>query len=681
MATRFLRLAALLLLVSAGALAQRAEILWDDYGVPHIYAEDTEALGHAFGWAQMDAHANALLRLYGLGSGRAAEHWGEAFLDTDRMHHTLGVDPMARARLDAKDPYLRRYVEAFAEGINAYAAAHPDRIADSLHVLLPISALDVTRRGIGFQLLFSTALRWGGIERWRARPGSNAWAVTGPKSASGNAMLLLNPHLPFTDEYRFVEAHLAGPDLDIYGATLLGIPVIGLGFTEHHGWTHTVNTQDFEDLYELTLVDGGYLLDGEVRAFEADTLTLRVLQPDGTVRTEPLVTLRSVHGPLVATRGDRALARRAVMSEDEWAQWWDMGRATSLGEFEAALRRQQMVGFTVTYADREGNILHYYGDAAPVRPVPEGAFWQGVLPGDVSTTLWHELHPYEDMPRMVNPPSGWVQNANEASFWATWPLAIDLDAFPDYLGPRNLPLRPQRSMLLLDAAEPLTFEDFVELRRDSRVELADRVLPDLIAAARERGSVVATRAADVLEAWDRTARADSRGGVLFQAWAFAFWQRPIFARPWSVEDPLGTPFGLADPAAAVAVLETVAQQVEALAGALDVPWGAVHRLRLHGEDVPATGGSGGLGVFRVFTFQPDADGRFVAVHGDTFVMAVAFGETPRAEALLVYGNATQAGSPHRTDQLEMAGRGDLRPVRFTRDEVEAATRRREVVLE
>jgi acyl-homoserine-lactone acylase len=667
----------LLLLLATAPLAQQAEILWDDHGVPHIYADETEDLFYGFGWAQMESHGEVMLRLYGLASGRAAEHWGAAFLDHDRRAAASGARVDARRAIAAWSPEMRRYVSAFASGVNAFAEAHPARLADSLRLVLPITEEDVALRVVMSFRQFSDAARMS--RQWAV--GSNAWAVTGPKSASGNAMLLANPHLPFTDHFRFYEARLASPDFEIYGVTFIGLPMIGIGFNRQLGWTHTVTPQDFEDFYELRLADGGYVFDGEVRPFDADTTVLRIRQPGGGFASDTLVARRSVHGPVIAASGDRALAARWVAADGVLDQWWDMARAGSMAEFEEAAARQQVVGFTITYADRDGNILHHYGAASPERATGDRAFWQGVVPGDTSATLWHDVHAYHDLPRLANPESGWVQNANEASFWGTWPPPFGPRDFPDYIGPDDIHFRAQRSLNLLDTPEALTFDAFSELRRDLRLELADRLVPDLVAAAREHGGDTASRAADVLDAWDRTARAESRGGVLFNAWYAAMGARrvPVFAQPWSEDDPRGTPAGLADPAGAVAALETAAAQLLEQAGALDVPWGAVNRLRMGDLDVPASGAPGHLGAFRVFTFRPAGDGHFEAVHGDTFVLVVEFGDEPRAEALLTYGNATAAGSPHRTDQVERAASGELRPVRWLRAEVEANMRGRTVL--
>ena len=110
-------------------------------------------------------------------------------------------------------------------------------------------------------------------------------------------------------------------------------------------------------------------------------------------------------------------------------QWWDMGRATNLEEFEAELRRLQIPIFTVIYADRDGHILSLFGGQVPVRPAGVDD-WSSPVAGDTSATIWTEIHPYEELPLVIDPPGGWVQNSNSAPWYTTYPLQLDPDAFP-----------------------------------------------------------------------------------------------------------------------------------------------------------------------------------------------------------------------------------------------------------
>lgn len=661
----------------------RAEILWDRWGVPHVYGADEEAISRAFGWAQARSHGDLLLRMYGQARGRGAEYWGERFLESDRSARRMGIPGRAREWYRAQTPEGRRRLDAFAAGVNAYAAAHADRIADRYEAVLPVTGEDVlahVQRVIHFNFLGDPRAVAAGIPGVRA--GSNAWAVAPSRAAGGNAMLLANPHLPWGDIFTWYEAQLTGPGVDVYGAALVGFPFIGVGFNDRLGWTHTVNTLDGADVYALTLAEGGYRWDGGVRPFETRREVIRVRRDDGSLRDDTLLVRASVHGPVLGERGGTALAYRVVGLDQPFLadQYWQMARARDLAEFEGAVKRLQMPMFTVMYADRDGHILHLFNGRVPVRSRGDWAFWHGVVRGDTSATLWTRTHAYGDLPRVLDPPSGWLQNANDPPWTTTFPSPLRPESFPAYMAPVGMEFRPQRSARMVMADSSISLDEMVAYKHSTRMELADRVLDDLLAAVRERGTPAAREAAAVLERWNHDADADSRGAVLFLAWVRTLMERSggvPFATGWNPSAPLATPDGLADPAAAVAALEAAATLVRGAYGALDVPWGEVNRLRRDSLDLPANGGPDEAGVFRALWSEPEPDGRFVAGGGDSFVAAVEFGRTVRAKALLGYGNASQPGSPHRTDQLPLFARKELRPVWRTRAEVEANLESRE----
>jgi len=640
---------ALLLAVAACGPGDQGptEILWDRWGVPHIHAADAGELFRAFGWAQMRNHANLILRLYGEARGRAAEYWGETHLVSDRYLRTMGVPERARHWYGAQKPRFKGYLDRFVEGMNAFARRHPESIDPELKVVLPLDPTDVLGHlqrvihlsFVGREVTFGRA--------GQPIPGSNGWAIAPSRSAGGNAMLLVNPHLPWSGLFTWFEFQWKTPEVDAYGATLVGMPILGLGFNDHLGWTHTTNPLDGIDLFELSLTEGGYLWDGGVRAFETETQAIRVRQPDGTLRQQTLEVLRSVHGPVLEVKGDKAVAVRLVGLDQPhmFEQYWDMIRARNLREFESALQQLQSPIFNVIYADREGHILYLFGGRTPVRSGGGWQDWQGVVAGDRPDTLWTRTHPYEELPRVVDPSNGWVQNANDPPWSSTLPGLLNPGDFPAYLAPRRLRFRAQRSLRMLEQDRKISFESLSRYKHSTRMEMADRILDELTAAVGPRSSELARQAARVLEDWDRLADAESRGAVLFAEWVRTL-GAGLFATPWREREPLSTPRGLARPVAAIAALERAARSTMNRFGALDVPWGEVYRLRMAGRDLPASGGPSRLGVFRSLEFAPEKDGRFRALFGDSFVALVEFSQPVRAKVLLSYGNASQ--SPHPT---------------------------------
>lgn len=672
----------------ASGVPGAAEILWDSYGVPHIFASDRNGAARALGWAQMRNHGDLLLRLYAQARGRGAELLGEDYLEEDRWVWTMGIPPRATEWLNAQPPGMKAHLAAFVAGINGFATAHPEMVGDSLRAVLPVTETDVLahqQRNLLAAFITSRQQAQENTRAWRER-GSNAWAIAPSRSASGKAMLLANPHLPWADMFTWLEVQMVIPGMDLYGASIIGNPVINIAFNDYLGWTHTVNTQDGEDLYELTLEGTGYKWDGAVRQFDMERrlISVRARAAGAQPRVDTLVIRRSVHGPVVADKPGKAVALRVVGLDMAFGfeQWWNMGQARNLATFENAIRPNQISGQNITYADRDGRIMYFYGGNSPVRAAGTRAHWEGIVPGESSSNLWTRVHGYDEMPKVVDPPSGYVQNANDPPWWSTFPVALDPARYPAYLATQSMSLRAQRSVAMLDADESITYGELLAYKHSTRMELADRVLDELLPAAAASGSAAVREAASVLQRWDRNADVDSRGAVLFVEWWRALGQRTrqgasVWSSPWSAASPRTTPDVLADPAGAVAALEAAAATTARRFSAIDVKWGDVYRARRDGVELPGNGASGTYGVFRVTGYEADGPNKYRAVGGDSYVAAIEFSSPVRARSIIAAGNASRAGSPHRTDQLGLFSAKQLKPVWRARSEILANLELRE----
>lgn len=673
--------------ISCGKAGQKeTEILWDTWGVPHIFAKDVESMFYAYGWAQMHAHGDLILKLYGEARGRAAEYWGEANLRLDTMIRTNGIPKRAGEWFKAYSPQFQKYLTAFARGMNDYAAKHKSNIDESRQVVLPVTAEDVlahTQR-----LLFLTFLGGsanGAAYRWQ-QAGSNAWAIAPSNSESGNAMLLTNPHLVWTGLYQWFESQLSAPGVDAYGVTFVGMPMHIMAFNQHLGWSHTVNVHDGADLFELTLEQDGYMLDGQKKDFQTETQTIKVKTKDGTIREEELTVQHSIFGPVTAKKEKKALAIRIAGWDRPliWEQRFDMVRSTNLEEFQTALKRIQVPMLNVIYAGRDGHIMLMHNAILPKRSSGDWNFWRGIVPGDRSELLWTQYHTYDDLPRVIDPPNGWVQNANQPVWSGTYPRILKSEDYVPYLSLptsaygllSNHGFREIRSMRLLNDDKKISYEELLKYKYSNRVELADRLMDDLMPAVGEHGSDTAKEALKVLEAWDRTTEADSRGGILFEAW-FEELKGNVFAKEWDADAPFTTPDGLKDPKAAAEALERAAHRVKKSHGAWDVPWGDVYRIKYGDKNLPANGGPGNLGIFNTKYFYND-QGTLNHIMGDTYVAAVEFSNPIKAKLLLGYGNSSQPNSPHRYDQIELMAKKKLRPAWLTKTEIQKNLEKREV---
>ena len=765
------------LLLSGSALAGEAEILWDKFGIPHIYGRDLLTVVRGLGYAEMENHAETILMNVASARGRSAEYFGpgasNANINNDIAVRTEGIPSRARAWLLTGGVEQAAIIQAFVEGENKYVENHSSTIDPSFLRVRPLVPTDITA-GIQYIVQFHvmpsqdnipaliTAWQKGGISAANAVAcsftpgcstgtvvarndtvgGSNGWAIAPQKSASGNAILMGNPHLPWGNNtpvpglgiYQLMEANLVigdpeKPKLNASGAVFAGGPFIAIGYSDEIGWTHTNNTIQNTNLYELTLSPKGtYTFDGFPLPLLHRTDTIKIRQADGSLSTQKIDIFSSVHGPIVARNGNKALALR-VSGLDRPSlvtQYWRMILAHNLDEFIAANSALQMPFFNVIYADRGGHILYVFGGQQPVRHGGDWGKYAGILDGGDRSLLWTSTFAWSQLPRAIDPPGGFVANSNDPPWTSTFPQTTTNEPadFPAYVSPLFMDLRAQHGAGFLLSGQSLTLAHILSGKESTRMLLADRVLPDLINAANLSGNPIAEQAAAKLAAWDRNADAASKGAVLFEAWwalitsqtppssippqcpslpalakdnTINFYSRhPQFRVGWDPLKPLDTPAGLANAAATVPYLICAAELVQAACGALDVPWGAVpngvHNIVLATHDptfqttipltdAPQSGADDPFGPLRVLFRFPEPDGiHFFPVSGDGYVQLVEFTKAgPNAQALLGYGNASRPGSPHITDQLSYFEAKTLRPAYRTRDEVEEHTVSREVV--
>jgi acyl-homoserine-lactone acylase len=183
--------------------ARGTEILWDRYGIPHIFAPDHASLFYAYGYAQMEAHSELLARLYTQARGRAAELYGEQYLDSDRWVRVNGIPERAKQWGTQQSPEFGPLLAAFVDGLNAWGDEHRDSLSDASKAALPFKVEDVLAHGlrvIHYDWLVNaskveTRVKHAAVDVH----GSNEWAIAPSHSANGHSMLLSNSHLEWAD--------------------------------------------------------------------------------------------------------------------------------------------------------------------------------------------------------------------------------------------------------------------------------------------------------------------------------------------------------------------------------------------------------------------------------------------------------------------------------------------------
>ncbi|MCX5772025.1 MAG: penicillin acylase family protein, partial [Candidatus Hydrogenedentes bacterium] len=409
-------------------------ILRDTWGVPHIFGKtDADcAYGLAYAHAE-DDYATIIEALRGA-RGKMAAVKGKDLAPQDFAVGLLRVREIVAEKYQTDlSPEARALCDAYAAGLNHYAALHPKE--KDGRGLLPFTGQDVVA---GFVLkapmffgLDSKVKELFGEERRRPVSekntstasvltnglpiGSNAFAVSPLRSSDGQTFLNINSHQPWEGVVAWYEAHLHSEQgLDIVGGTFPGAPVILVGHNRHLGWAHTVNNADLADIYVLDINPDNpnqYKFDGQWRDLEVRKvpITVKIWGPiRWTVKRE---ALWSVYGPTVRQpHGTYSIRYSSQGDIRQVEQWYRMGKSTNLEEWQAAMRMGSIGSFNCVYADEKGNIYYLFNALLPLRN--EAYDWEQYLPGNTSETLWTQYAPLDKLPQVLNPPSGFIQSCN-----------------------------------------------------------------------------------------------------------------------------------------------------------------------------------------------------------------------------------------------------------------------------
>jgi acyl-homoserine-lactone acylase len=679
------------------AVARRVEIRRDTFGIPHVIGEDEEAAAFGFGYAQAEDHMVEIARGFVRARGEAARYFGPEEADNDFAMHRFDNLAEAGKALQRITPHFRTIVRAYAAGLNRYAASHASDLpawvdefteTDVLALIRARSVSPLISRRVMAQLdaKYGVAAVAVAEPSLREGPGSNAFALAGSRTQSGVPILLANPHLRWSSLYWEAQVTVPGV-VDFFGNTLAGNPMLWAGFNENLGWANTVNAADLDDIYALRIDPqhpDSYVFEGRPTELRRRDVTVEVLQDDGSLVEQRRTYWDSHLGPVVHRLPGYAFAVKSVRLDApvHFEGFYRLAQARNLEEFRAVFRDYPVFSCNFIYGDVEGNILYLWHAMLPKR-IEDGTDYSLDVPGDTSKYVWTSLHSSEEMPALLNPPHGIIQNANNPPWWASPQDWIDDSAYASYYQRGPLALRPQLALDLLETKAKYSVQDVLDLKFNTRMLLAERVLPDLLSALRAAAapSEEARAALETLQHWDRRVAADSRGAVLFKR----FWDTYAeavpqpYATPWNEKEPTTTPRGIADTAIAMRHVEEAVRWVRALYGTESVAWGDVHRLRLGGHDLPGDGADGSYGTFRVMRYADAADGKQVvgmtdkgppAVgFGDNWIMLLEFAKPVRAWSVLGQGESGDPESPHSGDQIELFQAHKLRPIWFTEDEI------------
>ena len=357
-----------------------------------------------------------------------------------------------------------------------------------------------------------------------------------------------------------------------------------------------------------------------------------------------------------------------------------MAKSANLKDFQTAVKQLQLPLQNIIYADKKGNIFYLYNGIIPKRPNGNFADWAGIIPSEKEGALVKTYLSYDELPKMINPTSGFIANSNNDPWSSTFPFELNTKDFPAYITDtpfKNFDLRSVRSIKFLQSKEKFGFEDLVEMQSSTKSELADRVLIELIEFGESSENDLLKKAAEVLKNWDGKTDTESKGAVLFANWYFAARKIKMFENDFSLENPLNTPNKLT--IEAKNKLLDAAQLTIKNYSSLDIAWGEVYQTNYAGKILKGGLGLGEIGSFNAGFYQRGKDSKWNLAGGSAFTAVVEFGKKIRAKGILSYGNSTENSSSFRADQLSLMTTRKLRDVWFYEDEIDKNTVKRETL--
>ena len=711
---RFATFCAVSLLLGTAAQAAaskgswRAEIVRDDWGIPHITGRSDADAVFGMIFAQAEDDFNRVEMNY-LGSlGRLAEAEGEKALWQD-LRQRLWIDPNElKADYAKSPPWLKKLMQAWAAGLNQYLADHPNVKPKVLTRFEPWMALSFSEGSIGGDISrVSLTQLQAFYERrtvaltpeedglvTREPTGSNGFVIAPSHSASGHPLLLINPHTSFY--FRAEQKVTSSEGLNAYGAATWGQFFIYQGFNQNAGWMHTTSTADTIDEFAVTVEtvasgDGRtYRYGKEQRPVTTRTMTLAYRMPDGVMGNRAFTTYATHHGPVVREAGGKWIS--AVMMHRPVAalqQSFLRTKVSDLDGFRKVAALQANSSNNTLFASNTGETALFLPQFLPRRD-PRLDYTKPV-DGSDPATAWQGLHPQGELPQVVNPANGWAFNVNDGPWWAAGsdsPKQVGYARYFDRVGRNPRTTAAQRVL----AAQPkFTLDQLLDAAYYPGIPFFEEQLPALVLAQTRQPDPARADAIALIAKWDHRWNLTSTETSLAVFWADALWERVAAAAGLPLAPVQQTLMVQASDADKLAALDAAMARLTADFGSWQVPWGEINRFqRLDGaivrtfdDDKPSiavpfvSANWGSLASFGAQRYPGTR--RYYGDYGNSFVAVVEFGPRVRARAVTAGGLNSDSASPHFNDQAKHYAQGNLRPVYFYPEDLAGKVRSRKVV--
>ncbi|NUM52453.1 MAG: penicillin acylase family protein [Candidatus Hydrogenedentes bacterium] len=687
-------------------LWEQATIYRDEWGVPHVQADNFLAMSFAFGYAQAEDHIEGMLRAYRVANGRAAEVYGEEYALSDEFSLKMGYADLALAVYPYADAITRDLCNGFALGVNAWIIEHPGQTPEWAEGVRPEDILALMHC---YLMSFAPFDLPGSFARPAASNTGNAWAIAPSRTTNGDTILVMNPHTDYRGPFQWYEAQLTCGGFNIYGATLFGLPVIVQGHNGLLGWSLTPNMSDFADVYmeprgggaaarnpaDPTGPQGGALVSPDTLRYLQTVMNAKryfVRTPAG-MEERQVPYLDTPYGPVVGRYNNRTCSYFIGGFRDFGAirQLHLMASATDYQQFRAALNEQQLPTFHIVYADHAGNLLYLYNSKVGAKNTPPPArdqilanrqqntnaplniiSWDAPVPANDTRFAWGPIVRIDQLPLIENPKSGYVQACGNPPWTATDGSGVDPNQYPPWLvhDPDTFRARRVRRLLSMGAR---SYQDAQAMVYDVLVPGAMFAMPKLLDAADKKADLLASAhpdlapCLDILRNWNYVAEPSSEGMTVFHVWWNALCTLAGGANEFAVWEAID---GNSDQIQALALqaADEAARMMRSEFETLNKPWGDAHVFKRGERTLPAPGSVSGQPLF-VASDALFEDGTWNVTYGYGFAMAVSFGARTEAATMVPFGASEDPVSPHYDDQMKLIQDRRLKPTRFEPEEV------------
>lgn len=647
-------------LTQAATNPKAITIIRDNWGIAHVYGKtDADAV---FGmiYAQAEDDFNRVETNYLNSMGRLAEAEGESKIYQD-LRMRLFIDPAElQGEYAASPAWLKKLMDAWAEGLNFYLAKHPDVKPRVIKRFEPWMALSFTEGSIGGDIekvnltqlaSFYGKVQLSEVQQEREPSGSNGIAIAPSNTVGHHALLLINPHTSF---FFRSELHMVSQEgLNAYGAATWGQFFIYQGFNERAGWMHTTSGVDAVDEYLEPVKKAGYV-------------TKQITVPyktDSGMAEKKFTVYYTDHGPVIRESDGRWVSIR-LMKEHVKAlmQSYSRTKAHTYKEYRETMELKGNSSNNTIFADADGDIAYFHGNYIPRRDTSFD--WTKPVDGTNPATEYKGLLTIDETPHLLNPATGWIYNCNDWPWQAAGASSPKKEDYPAYVESGRESARGRHAVMLLEKKKDFTLESLNAAAYDSYLPGFEKSIPALVKAWETTPVDKLAEQIKVLRGWDLRWGVDSVATSLAVFYGEELRRIPVPSETQMLE-----------------ALAAASNRLTTDFGSWKTPWGEINRFeRLTGDivqpfsdsgaSIPVGFTSSAWGSLASFGARPyPGTKKWYGTSGNSFVAVVEFGDKVRAKAVTAGGESGHAGTKHFNDEAQRYSTGQLRDVYFYKSDL------------